>query len=94
MDTIEVYAYIAKGLSGAPADQFGMYVTGEETDQPRPVATWAKQSYWALSGDGSGGYSPVLIHIYYEGDLPDDHQRDYINGHVKRLTGQLLFNQK
>ena len=93
-NTIEVYAYICFGIAGAPMDKLGMHVTDDPNDQPRPRSVWAGESYWALSADGSGKYPPVLMHIYYEGELPAESVRDEINHHVKRLTGQLLFNQK
>ncbi len=94
METIEVYAYVCKGIAGAPGGEYGMHVTGDQGDQPRPLDTWADQSYWALSADESNGYPPVLMHIHYEGPLLDERVRDEINYHVKRLTGKLLFNRE
>jgi hypothetical protein len=34
------------------------------------------------------------MHVYFEGELPDDSQRDQINHHVQRLTAKLLFNEE
>jgi len=90
-ETQEVYAYIAFGLSGAPADTLGLYLTADYADQPKPLTTWKRRAYWVLSTGGENGYPPVFMNVYYEGNLPDDRTRDAINQQVLPLAGRFLF---
>lgn len=93
--TIELYFYIARGLSGAPDDEYGMYMAAERDELPsRPVDTWSASSYWALGTDEQNGYPPVLMHIHYEGPLPDERIRDGINRQVQQAVGKHVFNQE
>src|SRR5260221_7262648 len=93
MMTIEVYAYIARGIAGAPPDQFGLHVTQTRGDVQRPPSAWSQQVYWALSMSAPG-YPSVLVHVHFEGGhLPPDQQRDEISRATQALVGELLFNR-
>lgn len=97
-ETIEVYAFVCKGIAGAPADQQYGHLTGDPEDSPKPLPDQivdslqkAGFSYWALSAEAYGEFPSVLIHIYFEGDWPGDPERDWINKAIQRLAGQALF---
>jgi hypothetical protein len=47
-------------------------------------------SYWALSADAYDNFPPVLMHIYYHGELPSGEARDGINAAVVDYVGKLL----
>lgn len=100
-ETVEVYAFVCKGIAGAPADQYGVHLTGDPEDSPKPLPAHTAAglpktgfSYWALSAEAYGEFPSVLIHIYFEGDLPGVPERDWINKAIQRLTGQALFGSE
>lgn len=88
MGTYEVWAYVGKGIAGAPGDKYGIHVTGVPD---RETPSWA---YWALSAAPYDKFPGVLMHVYFEGELPNEATRDAINRTVKGLTGKLLFEEK
>ncbi len=90
MNTMEIFAYVCRGIAGAPLPYFGMHITSDPNDQPKRLDTWADQSYWALSADAANGYPPVLMHVFFEGPPPDEQTRDWINRHVLRFTVEFL----
>lgn len=101
LENVEVYAFIQKGINGVPPDRHGLHLTGDPADAPRPIPArqarslqQAGYSYWALSALAYDDFPAVLIHIYYEGPMPDDRERDAINKVVQNLTGQWLFENK
>ncbi len=90
-ETNVVYAYICKGIAGAPAHVHGIHVTGVEDDQPRPVATWPEHTYWMIVIPAFDDFPEVEINVHYEGPLPSDEQRDQMNYIAAQLAGHLLF---
>lgn len=87
MDRLQLYAYVQKGIAGAPEDVHGVHITGEVDDAPRPIAdrtagglAAAGYAYWAVSGP------ECLLHVYYEGLLPDEERRDAINQQLYGLA--------
>ena len=93
MDTTHIFAYVCKGIEGKPADQYGIHVTKDEADQPRPLATWDGHSYWVVDLINIHALQ-VVMHIYYEGQRPPDDTRDGINNQVKGLTNRILFGDE
>jgi hypothetical protein len=86
-DPLQLYAYVQKGIAGAPEDVHGVHVTGEIDDTPKPIAgrtegglASAGYSYWAVFGP------ECLLHIYYEGPLPNEARRDAMNQQLYGLA--------
>ncbi len=92
-ENVELYAFIQKGIAGAPPDRHGLHLTGDPADAPRSLQQ-AGYAYWALSIAGGDDYPAVLIHVYYEGPMPGDHERDGLNRQVQRITGEALFGEQ
>jgi hypothetical protein len=57
---------------------------------PPPADYTANLSYWSLSADATGDYLPVLMHIYYHGDLPRGEDRGRINVAIVDYVQRLL----
>ena len=100
-DTIYLYSFWCKGIAGAPPDEYGMHLTGEEDDAPKPLPDrtqggldTAGYSYWALSYSPTDELPPLLIHIYFEGPLPPDEQRDVLNRLTYNTAMQFLFAEE
>jgi hypothetical protein len=90
MKSIHTFAYVCKGIEGAPADQYGIHVTRDETDQPRPLATWSAEPYWALDLLNTQGVT-VTIHVHFEGRQPTAIDKERVDNEVKGLTSRMLF---
>lgn len=86
-DTVQLYAYIQKGIAGAPAGEYGLHLTGDPADAPPPPPEYA---YWALSIDEP----PALIHVHFEGALPADEERDVVNSAVMELFRRAMLSQE
>jgi len=80
MNTVEFYIEV---IDGNPIQLINRHAAPPK-DLDRALA------YWALSADATGDYPPVLMHIYYRGELPDDAGRDRINAAVVDYVGKLL----
>lgn len=96
---IELYAFVCLGINGAPPRMHGLHLTGDHTDSPKPLPDKtagglkkARYVYWALSIMPSADLPAVLIHVYYEGSMPDDPERDVINNAIQQVAGQALSN--
>lgn len=99
-EKIELYAFLQKGIAGAPPDVHGLHLTGDPTDAPKPVPIrnagnlqQAGYSFWALSFAAYNDYPAVLILVYYEGPMPSDQERDVINRSIQEIAGQALFGE-
>jgi len=56
----------------------------------KPIPNDLRFSYWALSCDAFGPFTPILVHIYCHGPLPDDDRRVTINEAIKRYVRRIL----
>lgn len=96
-ETVQLFAIIQKGIAGAPPDDYGLHLTSDLTDAPKPLPDqpWqAGYSFWALSFAAYANYPAVLIHVYYEGPMPPDRERDGINQQIQNVAGQALFGEE
>lgn len=94
-EIVEIYAFVCKGIAGAPVDVYGCHLTTDPDDKPKPIPNrsaggQAGYSYWALLFLTTKFPPPVIIHIYFEGPLPTDRQRHQINYSVTQFIRQFL----
>ena len=93
IEPIQCFAFMGKGIGGAPRRDYGIHVTYDLTDQPGSFAQWKKLSRWTLTIEATNGFPPLSILMYYEGEPPTDAWFYSLNQTAQQCASQVLFGQ-
>ncbi len=93
MEILQVWAYICKGIAGAAETDYGIQVTKEPSEPPKPLIDWVQRTAWGLCIDPTNGYPLMIISVSFEGAWLSEEQRGPLNQVVIDLANYLLFGR-
>src|SRR5512141_194292 len=93
MDTLQVWAYICRGIAGAAETNYGIHLTTDPADPPKPLANWAQRTAWGICVDATNDHPLIIISVSFEGAWLSEQQRGPLNQVVLNLARHLLFGQ-
>ncbi len=93
METLQVWAYICKGIAGAAETDYGIQVIQEPSDPPKPLIDWAQRTAWGLCIDPTNGHPLIIVSVSFEGAWLSEEQRGQLNQVATDLAYHLLYGR-